>query len=111
MRGDVGIELAVLVIDASGKVVAANTTARTLWQDKAKPLVNAALPELVAYAADPASTPPPAGRWEQFRLAALDQALPVELRPVDGSSSRPMTIRLERSYGGGGTYIAALVPR
>lgn len=109
MSGNAEFQSAVLVIDAAGNVVAANTTARALWRDKAKPLVNAALPELVTCEGDRVSAGTATERWKQFRQLALDRALAVELRPVDGSTPRAMTLRLERSYGGGGTYIAALV--
>ena len=102
--------LASLVVDAAGAVVATNTSARELWGATKRTLVNTPLVDLVL-AAGVDAIASSAIRWEALRRAGLDRFIPVDLRPVDGAPVRPMRLRLERAHGGGGSYIALIVPR
>jgi PAS domain-containing protein len=107
---DTGAAFGVLVLDADGRVVAANSSARELWRAGPKPLVGIPLVGLLG--SDAVGSEPGFAiiQWELLRKAALDRLMDVSVQPVDGRARRRMRLRLERSQGGAGTFIALLLP-
>lgn len=99
---------AVLVLDAMGTVVAANGTARALWDATEKGLISQSFTQLVA--ADAASAESNAiSDWKSLKTATVDRSAPFSARRRDGSSFT-VRVRLERSLGGAGTFIATIAP-
>lgn len=101
---------AVFVIDAGGKVVASNASARRLWCAGERPFVTlpfAALFELDAGAADPEQL---TAMWLTLRVQANEQWTQITVRPLNGGSVEAW-LRIERAAGGAGSYFASVVPR
>lgn len=98
--------VAALVVDADGRVVAANTSAQMLWASPKTSLVNRSLVSLTG--ASPA-TDSESAQWQLIKQSALDDFVATKVRPVDGGEERSIRMRLERAYGGGGSYIATFV--
>jgi PAS domain-containing protein len=101
---------AVLVLDASGKIVAANRSARHLWAAMDKSLVGFSFAELLAFAAVGGDPDTPGAQWKALSTAALNRSTPLIAKPLDGSS-REVYVQLERALGGAGSYIATIQPR
>lgn len=100
---------AVLVLDVSGHVVAANRSARELWGVTDKAIVQLQLASL--FAPDAASVADEAdAQWHALRATALDTWARLTAYPQNGSA-REVRVRVERAFGGAGTYIATIQPR
>lgn len=99
----------VLVVDAIGSVVASNSSARQLWSSAARPLVAARFAALFADAEDVADPESIARQWLLLKSEALDRWTSRIIRPLDGSPCE-VRLRLERSSGGAGSYIATVQP-
>jgi hypothetical protein len=107
-----GIDLcAVLVLDASGNVVAANGSARQLWAVAGRSLVGLPLAGFFAgeapVAADTDAAKDDEGRWQALRTRMLDRWASLATRTLDGSVQN-VRVRLERALGGAGSYIATI---
>lgn len=101
---------AALVIDAGGKIVAANGTASDVLAASGKTLIGLPLAGLCT--AEGASSAPTTSsdEWKSFCAATLDRWTAFAAH-VPGSPARAVYLRLERAFGGAGTYIAVLHPR
>lgn len=99
--------MAALVVDADGRVVAANTSAQMLWASPKTSLVNRSLVSLTGAMAATAESE--SAQWQSIKKSALDDFVTTAVRPVDGGEKRSVRMRLERAYGGGGSYIATFV--
>lgn len=101
---------AVLVLDASGNVVAANRSARYLWAGPDKSFVRSAFAGLFISALE--SDDPEFLETESKVLiaGALDRWTRLMAKPVDGQP-RAVRVRLERALGGAGSYIATIQPQ
>jgi hypothetical protein len=99
---------AVLVLDAMGVVVAANETARELWGAAERTLVSQSFTQLV-WAGCAAPDPENTTTWKALKAALVDRGAPLTARRSDGSSFG-VHVRLERSLGGAGTFIATIAP-
>jgi hypothetical protein len=101
---------AVLVLDASGNVVAANRSARHLWAGADRAFVRSAFAELFVSKLD--SNDPEFLETESKVLiaGALDRWTPLVAKPLDGQP-RAVRVRLERALGGAGSYIATIQPQ
>ncbi len=101
---------AVLVLDAGGRVVAANRSARQLWAAPDKALVGfpfGGLFGLESVSAEPQSAET---QWKALSTATVDRWTSSLARPLSGPP-REVRVRLERALGGAGSFIATIQPR
>jgi len=100
---------AVVLLDGTGRVTAANRSAHTLWQAGANPLVGRQFASLIEF--DVVSNEPDwlQSQWEVVLATALDQDARLAIRPDSGPACDRL-VRLERSLGGADGYIATAVP-
>lgn len=99
----------VLVLDSTGMVVAANGTARELWGATERTLVSESFTQLVS--ADATAPDPECAHaaWTALKAATVDRSAELIARRRNGSSFG-IRVRLERSLGGAGTFIATISP-
>jgi two-component system, cell cycle sensor histidine kinase and response regulator CckA len=99
----------VLVLDAEGRVTAANHSARTLWQTSNRDPVGGHFANLIQF--DLVSDEPGwiVDQWKVLLNATLDQNTLLITKPVIGAS-RPVIVRLETHLGATPGYIATLQP-
>ncbi len=99
---------AVLVLDASGKIVAVNGSARQLWAVAGKSLVGLPLAGFFESEAPVVATAEAdEERWQELRTRTLDRWVSLATRATDGSV-QDVHVRLERALGGAGSYIATI---
>ena len=99
--------MAVLVLDASGKVLSANEESKSLWQTGAGELVGDFFPTL--FSVDVVSDDPEVlqAQWEIMLAATLGKSAVLDIQPREGAP-RPMTVRTEKAIGTGFAYIVTL---
>lgn len=98
---------AVLVLDALGHVVATNRSARQLWRVEKGSLVGVPVAELLV---SRESAPElPEARWKALLGQTLERTGLFLARPLD-AAPREVGVRVERSFGGAGSYIATIHP-
>src|SRR5208282_3871783 len=99
--------MAVLVLDASGKVLSANQESKALWQTGASELVGDFFPTL--FSVDVISDDPEVlqAQWEIMLAATLDKSAVLDIQPKEGAP-RPMAVRTEKAMGSGAGYIVTL---
>ncbi len=102
-------QIAVLVLDGSGKVTAANQAAKALWQTGAGELVGEFFPGL--FALDIVSDEPRMleAQWDVLLAATLDKGAVLSVQPREGAP-QPMVVRAEKAIGDSGGYIAVIEP-
>jgi len=96
---------AVLLLDDTGKVTAANSAARTLWQIEGEHLVGEAFAALFAFeivSSDPEFLE---AQWEAILISALDKTTTFSAQSKDGSP-REVRVRLEKLPGATTSYLA-----
>jgi PAS domain-containing protein len=98
------------VIDADGKVVAANLSACELWGSAGKSIVGVSFASLFVPGADASEVDSTDAQWSTFRTAALERWSTCLTQPP-GGLGREVRMRLERAFGGAGSYIATVRPR
>jgi two-component system cell cycle sensor histidine kinase/response regulator CckA len=100
-------QIAVLVLDDSGKVIAANQEAKTLWQTGVGELVGESFPGL--FELDIVSDEPRMveAQWDVLLAATLDKSAVLSIQPKEGAP-RPMTVRAEKAIGAAGAYIVVI---
>jgi PAS domain S-box-containing protein len=100
---------AVLMLDASGRVTAANASARALWQSTDGELVGEAFASLFAF--EVVSNDPEflEAQWDVLLASALDRATPLSAQPREGTA-RDVRVRLEKPLGAAVGYIATVQP-
>lgn len=96
-----------LVLDAAGKITAANASARALWQTGADELVGEAFAGLFAF--DVVSSDPEflEAQWEGLVMTALDKDSTLSAQPREGAP-RDVRVRLEKVLGAPAGYIASV---
>jgi len=99
--------MAVLVLDAAGKVLSANQESKSLWQTGASELVGDFFPTL--FSVDVVADDPEVlqAQWEIMLAATLDKGAVLDIQPREGAP-RPMAVRTERAMGSGAGYIVTL---
>ena len=97
-----------LLLDAAGRVVASNASARDFWP--ARPLVGEAFASLFAF--EILSTDPDflEAQWEVLLASTLNRTTPLTLQPDTGGRPRERCVRLEPVNGGPAGYLATLQP-
>lgn len=101
---------AVLVIDAAGRIVAANLSARQLWAAGERALAGRCVAELFGLKPVPSEAEPGAGEWKVFKALALDRWAMLAAHAIP-AAPRETRVRLERAFGGAGSFIATILPR
>ena len=98
-----------LVLDALGKVTAANASARTLWQTGDNELIGEALPTL--FVSEITSSDPEflEVQWEVLLESALNRSTTLQAMPREGAP-REVRLRLEAIFGPAAGYIATVQP-
>ncbi|MEY2879451.1 MAG: hypothetical protein RLZZ15_1831 [Verrucomicrobiota bacterium] len=100
---------AVLVLDAAGRVTAANSSAASLWNFPPADLVGAPFAALFAFdivSADPEFLD---AQWEGLLLTALEKPSRLTAQPRD-AAPREVRVRLEPFAGGAPGYLATVEP-
>lgn len=100
---------AALVLDAGGKVVAANESARQLWSAPDRSLIGRPFLRLLALEPLPADEAACAAEWPRVRADLLDRCTHQMTQPLHGAG-RPVRVRIERATGGAGSYLATVAP-
>jgi len=88
----------VLVLDAAGRVTAANATARALWQTGENELLGDALAALFAFEVTSNDPEFLDAQWEVLLASALDCTTPLSAQPREGAP-REVRVRLEKILG------------
>jgi PAS domain S-box-containing protein len=102
-------QIAVLVLDDSGKVTGANHEAKTLWQTGVGELVGEFFPGL--FELDIVSDEPRMveAQWDVLLAATLDKSAVLSIQPKEGAPL-PMKVRAEKAIGAAGGYIVVIEP-
>ncbi len=100
---------AVLILDAAGKVTAANASARTLWQTADNELIGDAFAAL--FVSEITSSDPEflEVQWEVLLDSTLNKTTPLQALPREGAP-RDVRVRLEKILGQASGYIATIQP-
>ncbi len=103
-----GDACAVLVLDRAGRIVAANPSARLLWQTGPNELLGDAFASLFAF--EVTSTDPEflEAQWEVLLASALERTATLTAQPRE-QAPREVRVRLEPNLAGEG-YIATILP-
>jgi two-component system, cell cycle sensor histidine kinase and response regulator CckA len=99
----------VLVLDAGGSIVAANSSAREITSVGDIALIGQPFAALFVFEIVSTDAEFLAAQWDALRESALDRWTPLSLQSPAGAP-REVRVRLERAVGGAGTYIAMLQP-
>ena len=98
---------AVLLLDSAGRVTAANSTARTLWQTGENELVGEPFAGLFAFEIVSSDPDFLEAQWEALLISALDKIAALSAQPREGAP-RDVRVRLEKNLGTAGGYIAVI---
>ncbi|HVS53733.1 MAG TPA: PAS domain-containing protein [Opitutaceae bacterium] len=101
--------LAVLVVDAAGRIVSANTSARALWQTGDGELIGEAFASLFAFEITSNDPEFLEAQWDVLRTSALDRSAALAAQPREGAP-REVRVRLEKILGAPNGYIATIQP-
>ncbi len=112
-----GSACAVLVLDAAGRVTAANATARALWQTGPGELVGDAFAALFAFEVTSSDPEFLEAQWEVVLAGALDKSATLNAQPREGAP-REVSVRLEKAHApahasgaaDGPGYLATILP-
>jgi two-component system cell cycle sensor histidine kinase/response regulator CckA len=99
----------VLVLDAAGKITAANASAYALWQTGDGKLIGESCAALFAF--EVASNDPEflTAQWEVLLDSTLNRTTPLQAQPREGAP-RDVRVRLEKLPGPAAGYIATIQP-
>ena len=102
-------QIAVLVLDGSGKVTAANQGAKALWQTGVGELVGEFFPGL--FELDIVTDEPRMleAQWDVLLSATLDKGAILSVQPREGAP-KPMIVRAEKAIGSADGYIVVIEP-
>ncbi len=98
-----------LVLDAAGKVTAANASARALWQTADNELIGDAFAAL--FVSEITSSDPEFldVQWEVLLESTLNRTTPLQALPREGAP-RDVRVRLEKILGQASGYVATIQP-
>jgi len=99
--------IAVLQLDAAGRVITTNATARALWQTGETELIGELFASLFSF--EIVSTDPDflEAQWEALLISALDQSTALSAQPREGAP-RDVRVRLEKILGTTPGYLAVI---
>lgn len=100
---------AVLLLDEKGRITATNSSARQLWQTGEHDLGGEHLVSLFAF--DVVSNDPEfiQAQWEVLVASAVERATTLSAQPREGTPFE-VCVRLEKTAGGTGGYVAMVQP-
>jgi two-component system, cell cycle sensor histidine kinase and response regulator CckA len=101
--------VAVLMLDDSGKVAAANQESKALWQTGDRELVGESFPSLFALDIVRDDADMIDAEWDILLSAILDKRSILTVQPREGAP-RPMAVRAEKAIGAQGGYIVVVEP-
>jgi PAS domain S-box-containing protein len=101
--------VAVLTLDAAGRITLASAAARQLWQAGETELVGEAFPNLFFFEVTSREPDWLEAQWEVLLAAALGKAVPLTAQPHE-SAHREVTVRLEKIPGAAPAYLAQVMP-
>lgn len=97
------------VIDACGSVVAANESARELWIAGKQSLVGLPIATLFAREGSSDDAEVLAAHWKELKTSAGERWTRRLAQPLEGPACE-VRLRIERAFGGGGSYIGTIQP-
>ncbi|MSU48163.1 MAG: PAS domain-containing sensor histidine kinase [Opitutus sp.] len=100
---------AVLLLDAAGRVTAANTTAHSLWQTGTDGLVGKAFASLFIFEIVSSDPDFLEAQWDVVLASALDRAVTLGAQPP-GGTPRDVSVRIEKIGGTATGYFATVQP-
>ncbi|ACB75446.1 PAS domain-containing protein [Opitutus terrae] len=98
---------AAVVLDATGKIVAVNQSARQLWSASDRSLIGRPFAQLFVLDAAPEAADAAVARWRILSAETLDRTTVLTALPLTGAK-REVRVRLERAVGGAGSYLATV---
>jgi two-component system cell cycle sensor histidine kinase/response regulator CckA len=102
--------VAVLALDAGGRITLTNAVARQLWQAGETELIGEAFPNLFFFEVTSREPDWLEAQWEVLLAASLDQTVKLTAQPHE-SAHREVTVHLEKIPGTAApTYLAHVVP-
>ena len=100
---------AVLLLDAAGRITAANTTARALWQTGPTALLGEPFTTLFAFEIVSLDPEFPEAQWDALLASALDRSATLSAQPRQGAP-REVRVCLEKTLGPHPGYLATIQP-
>ena len=100
---------AILLLDAAGKVAAANQSAQTLWQTGPEELIGESFSSLFALDVVTDDQEWLEAQWDILLGATLERVTELSVQPREGAP-RQMNVKLEKALGGLASYIAVILP-
>jgi two-component system, cell cycle sensor histidine kinase and response regulator CckA len=102
--------VAVLTLDAAGRITLASATARQLWQAGETELIGEAFPNLFFFEVTSREPDWLEAQWEVLLAAALDKTVKLTAQPHE-SAHREVSVRLEKVSGSAApAYLAHVMP-
>ncbi|HXB01691.1 MAG TPA: ATP-binding protein [Opitutaceae bacterium] len=101
--------VAILTLDAAGRITLASAMARQLWQAGETELVGEAFPNLFFFEVTSREPDWLEAQWEVLLAAALEKSVALTAQPHE-SAHREVTVRLEKISGGTPAYLAHVMP-
>ncbi|MES2693102.1 MAG: PAS domain-containing protein, partial [Verrucomicrobiota bacterium] len=98
-----------LLLDAAGRIGAANTSARALWQTGDDELIGEAFASLFVFEIVSSDPDFLEAQWEVLLASALDRETSLSAQPREGAP-RTVRLRLEKNLGSAGAYVATVRP-
>lgn len=98
---------AVLLVDTKGLIIAANFTARALWQVSESELIGESFSSLFYFDVVSEGTDWLEAQWEVVLATTLDRSGTLSIQPREGAP-RDQLVRLEPALGGATGYIAVV---
>jgi PAS domain S-box-containing protein len=98
---------AVLLLDAAGRITAANATARTLWQVSEAELIGESFSSLFFFEVVSDGSDWLEAQWDVILATTLERTAALSIQPREGAP-RPQNVRLEPALGGATGYIAVI---
>ncbi|MSU65829.1 MAG: response regulator [Opitutus sp.] len=98
---------AVLLLDATGQIVATNASATRLWRTGVDSLVGEPFATLFAFEVVSSEPEFIQAQWDGLLVTALDRPAALSIQPREGEP-REMQVCLEKSTGPGAGYIATV---
>lgn len=101
--------VALLWLDAAGRIRSANAAARSLWRARDNPLVGESFVSLLAWDVTSGDPDWKQAQWEALVSAARDGTVQLQAQPYGGGDAIPVAVALDEAQGPDPGYFAAVV--